>query len=332
VTQPTPTPDTLSPHTSTPDTSARTGILSALAAYALWGVLPVYFLLLAPSGAVEVVAWRILWSLVFCGILLAVTRGFRRFASLPRLVGTMGLAGAFIVVNWTTFIFATLSGHVIEASLGYFINPVVTVLLGVLVLRERLRPAQWIAVGLSVVAIVVIALGYGQFPWISLLLAFSFGFYGLIKKRVGGRLGAVDGLTLETLLLSPVAVIALLVTGATSGLVFGTAGTGQALAVIGTGVITAVPLLLFAGAARRLRLSTLGLTQYLAPILQLVVGIAVLHEPMSTGRWIGFGLIWVALAVLSVDALRASRPDRPTAAQRRRDSADTSRIANETPS
>lgn len=288
----------------------RTGLTQALAAYGLWGVLPVYFLLLHPAGAVEVVAWRILWSLVFCGILLAVTRSFGRFAGLlrdRRLVLTMALAGAVIVVNWTTFIFATLTGHVVEAALGYFINPVVTVLLGVLVLHERLKTIQWVAVGISVVAILVIAIGYGQFPWISLLLAFSFGSYGLLKKRVGGRLDAVSGLSLETLLMSPFAIVALVVLAATGSLTFGTAGLGQSLAIVGTGVVTAVPLLFFAGAARRLPLSTIGLTQYLAPILQLVVGVAVLHEPMSTSRWVGFGLIWVALLLLTGNALRQRR-------------------------
>lgn len=307
--------------------TTRTGLVYAVGAYLLWGALPVYFLLLRPAGAVEVVAFRILFSLVFCAVLLVATRSFRAFGRLfadGRLVMTVGLAGALIVVNWTTFIFATLSGHLVEAALGYFINPVVTVLLGVLVLHERLRAIQWAAVGISVVAIVVIAVGYGAFPWISLILAFSFGLYGLVKKQVGGRIGAVHGLTLETLLLAPVAAVALIVVGSTGGIVFGSAGSGQALAVVGLGVVTAVPLLLFAAAARRLPLATIGLTQYLTPILQLVVGVVALHEPMSTARWVGFGLIWVALVLLSVDALRRGRAPRLTAT--------TSRIANETAS
>lgn len=314
--------------TAAPDPrTTRSGLLAAFGAYSLWGGLPLYFLLVAPAGAIEVVAFRIVFSLVFCAILLAATRSFRSFGALftdRRLVATMGAAGVLIVVNWTTFIFATLSGQLVEAALGYFVNPVVTVLLGVLVLGERLRPAQWTAVAISLVAIVVIAVGYGRFPWISLILAFSFGFYGLVKKQVGGRIGAVHGLALETLLLSPAAATALVVIGLTGGMVFGHAGPGQALAVVGLGVVTAVPLLLFAASARRLPLSTIGLTQYLTPILQLVVGIALLHEPMSAERWVGFGLIWAALAILSYDALRGSRP--------RRLSAPTSRIANETPS
>jgi chloramphenicol-sensitive protein RarD len=307
---------------------ARAGLLFAVGAYGLWGFLPVYFLLLEPAGAVEIVAWRILWSLVFCAILLAATRSFRRFGALlrdRRTVGTMALAGAIIVVNWTTFIFATLSGHLVEAALGYFINPVVTVLLGVVILRERLRLRQWIAVGISVVAIVVIAVGYGSMPWISLILAFSFGTYGLIKKRVGGRVDAIGGLTLETLALSPVAAIALVVVGLHGGLAFGTSGLPQAIAIIGTGIITAVPLLFFAAAASRLPLSTLGLTQYIAPILQLVVGVAILHEPMTGARWVGFALIWLALAVLSADAVLASRSAKAAVLPGNR-----SRIANET--
>ncbi|ROQ37448.1 chloramphenicol-sensitive protein RarD [Frondihabitans sp. PhB188] len=310
----------------------RAGLLYAVAAYGLWGVLPVYFLLLRPSGAIEIVAFRILWSLVFCAILLAVTRSFGRFAALARdrtITGTLALAGAFIVVNWTTFIFATLTGHVVEAALGYFINPLVTVLLGVFVLREKLKPLQWVAVGVSVVAILVIAIGYGSFPWISLVLAFSFGFYGLIKKRVGGRVDAVSGLTIETLAVAIPAGIALVVVGATSGLAFGSSGTGHVVAVVGTGVITAVPLLLFASAARRLPLSTLGLTQYIAPILQLVVGVVVLHEPMTTSRWVGFALIWVALVILSIHAVSSGRRERVSGA--RRLPVTTSRIANETP-
>jgi chloramphenicol-sensitive protein RarD len=319
---------------NTDDTSAkaRAGLLFAVGAYGLWGFLPVYFLMLRPAGAIEIVSWRILWSLVFCGILLAATKSFGRFWALlrdRRIVITMALAGVTIVVNWTTFIFATLSGHLVEAALGYFINPVVTVLLGVVVLRERLRLRQWIAVGFSLVAIVVIAVGYGSMPWISLILAFSFGTYGLIKKRVGGRVDAIGGLTLETLAVSPLAAVALIVVGLNGGLAFGTSGLPQGLAIVGTGVITAVPLLFFAAAASRLPLSTLGLTQYLAPILQLIVGVAILHEPMTSSRWVGFALIWLALAVLSADALIASRAaNRSVEVEELAEG--TSRIANET--
>ncbi|WP_082486557.1 EamA family transporter RarD [Frigoribacterium sp. Leaf186] len=289
------------------------GLAYALGAYGLWGVLPVYFLLLAPAGPFEIVAWRVLFSLVFCGVLLVTTGALRSFVALlrqPRVVGTMGLAGAFIVVNWTVFISATLSGHVVEAALGYFINPIVTVLLGVVVLRERLRTTQWVAVGLSAVAVLVIAVGAGRPPVISLVLAFSFGLYGLVKKQVGGRVDAVGGLTLETLWIAPFAaatLIVLHVTGLGGGVVLGTVGVGHTIATIGTGVITAVPLLLFASATRRLPLTTVGLTQYVAPVLQFVVGVVVLGEHMSLTRWVGFAIVWVASIVLTVDMVRTGR-------------------------
>nr|WP_254281243.1 EamA family transporter RarD [Frigoribacterium sp. VKM Ac-2836] len=288
----------------------------ALGAYGLWGVLPVYFLLLAPAGPFEIVAWRVLFSLVFCAVLLVVTGALRSFLALlrqPRVVGTMGLAGAFIVVNWTVFISATLSGHVVEAALGYFINPIVTVLLGVVVLRERLRTTQWVAVGLSAVAVLVIAIGSGRPPVISLVLAFSFGLYGLVKKQVGGRVDAVGGLTLETLWIAPFAaatLIVLHVTGLGGGVVLGSVSVGHTVATIGTGVITAVPLLLFASATRRLPLTTVGLTQYLAPVLQFVVGVVVLGEHMSVARWVGFAVVWVASVVLTVDMVRVGRRSR----------------------
>ena len=289
------------------------GLAFGVAAYTLWGVLPAYFLLFAPATPFEVVSFRILMSLIFCVLLITVTRGWPRFIALvrqPRVLGTMALAGVFIYANWQIYVIAVLDGRVVEGSLGYFINPLVTVLLGVVVLREKLRPAQWVAVGLSGVAILVIAIGYGQFPWISLGLAFSFGFYGFIKKRVGNQVDAVSGLALETLLLSPVAAIQLLVVGATVGLTIGQHGWLQTAALIGAGAVTAIPLLLFAAAARRLPLVWLGLTQYLAPVLQLLFGVVVLHEAMTTGRWVGFAIVWVALLVLTVDVLVAGRAQR----------------------
>lgn len=290
-----------------------TGLVYAIAAYGLWGFLPGFFLLLAPASPWEIVAFRILMSLVFCAILLTVTRGWRAFAGLsrqPRVLFTMGLAGVLIYVNWQVFVLATLTGHVVEGSLGYFINPIITVALGVVVLRERLRPLQWVAVGISVVAIFVIAFGYGEFPWIALALALSFGFYGFIKKRVGAQVDAVSGLTLETAWLTPVAIIQLAVTAATVGLTFGTVSPVHTTLMIATGVITATPLLLFAAAARRLPLVALGLTQYLAPILQFLTGVFLLQEPMPLERWIGFGLVWVALVLLTVDMVRAARAGR----------------------
>nr|WP_218881441.1 EamA family transporter RarD [Leifsonia shinshuensis] len=282
----------------------------AISAYVLWGILPIYFLALAPASAWEIVAWRVLFSLVFCAIALTVTRAWRTFGALlkdPRVLFTMGLAGALIYVNWQTYVLATVSGHVVEAALGYFINPIVTVFLGVVVQRERLRVAQWVAVGVSVIAVVVLAIGYGQVPWIALILAFSFGFYGLIKKRVGGRVDAVSGLTLETLWLTPVAIVQLVVVSLTVGLTIGTVSAWHTVALVGAGVITAVPLLFFAAASRRLPLVYMGFIQYFAPFIQFLVGVAVLHEAMPPERWIGFAIVWLALAILSVDMIVAAR-------------------------
>jgi chloramphenicol-sensitive protein RarD len=289
------------------------GLGFAVAAYGLWGFLPLYFVLLTPIGPFEIVAMRILLALAFCVILLTVTRTWKPFLHLvrqPRVLGIMAIAGVLIYINWQVYIFAILTGHVVEGALGYFINPIVTVVLGVVFLRERLRVAQWIAVGISVVAVLVIAIGYGTFPWIALTLAFSFGLYGFIKKRVGGQVDAISGLTIETGLLTPVAIVILVIVASTSGIVTGTQGTGHLILTLFAGVITATPLLLFAAAARRLPLVYIGLTQYLAPVLQFIIGVAFLHEEMPLERWIGFALVWVALIVLTADMLASGRAQR----------------------
>jgi chloramphenicol-sensitive protein RarD len=290
-----------------------TGLVLAIVAYGLWGFLPAFFLLLAPATALEIVSWRILFSLVFCAILIAITRGWRRLADLlrdRRVMVTLAVAGILILINWLVYVFAVETGRVIEASLGYFTNPIVTVLLGVFVLRERLRLAQWIAIGISAIAVVVLAINYGSLPWIALALAFSFGLYGLIKKRVGGRVDALSGLTIETMWLAPIAAAQLIIVAATTGITIGTVSTGQTIAMASAGVVTAVPLLLFAGAARRLPLTLIGLTQYLAPILQFLFGVYIEHEAMSTVRWAGFILVWIALIVLTIDMFVASRGNR----------------------
>lgn len=294
-----------------PDRVSRSGLAFAIGAYVLWGVLPVLFYALRPSGAIEIVSWRIVLSLVFCALLLTVTGGWGRLVAILRdrtAVLALGAAAVFILVNWLVYVFASVSGHVVEASLGYFINPIVTVLLGVIVLRERLRPLQWVAIGVSVIAVVVLAVGYGAFPWIAMVLAFSFGAYGLVKKRVGGRVDAIGGLTVETAILSPLAIAALLVLAATTGLSIGTVSVLHTVLMLSVGVATAIPLILFAAGARRLPLTYVGLTQYLAPILQLLVGVFVLHEAMPVERWVGFGIVWLALVILTVDMLSNGRP------------------------
>ena len=298
---------------SAPTGGSTRGALYALGAYLLWGVLPIYFLQLKPTGPFEVVAWRIILAFVFCLLLLTVLRMWRPFLSIvrqPRLMGLTAVAGVLIYVNWQTYLFGALTDRVIETSLGYFINPIVTVLLGVIVLRERLRLVPWIAIGLAVVAVAVIVIGYGAFPWIALTLAFSFGFYGLVKKQIGPAVDAVSGLTLESLWLLPVAAIQLVFVANLTGITLGTAGTLHTVLLLSAGAVTAVPLLLFASGARRVPLTVIGLLQFVAPIIQFAIGVWVLHEPMTVERWVGFALVWAALAILSVDSVVASRRHR----------------------
>jgi len=303
------------------------GLAYAAASYVLWGILPVYFLLLDPTGPIEIVAWRVLLSLAFCVVLIAIVRGWRRLRAIlrdRRAVAWLLLAGMLVTVNWTTFVIATLTGHVVEASLGYFITPLVTVLLGVL-LRERLRPLQWVAIGVGAVAVVVLVVGYGSFPWIAVLLALSFGFYGLVKNRVAGRVDAISGLAIETAWLAPLAAVALIWVGASSGVTLGQHGAWHTVALLCAGAVTAVPLLLFAAGTRRLPLTVVGLTQYLTPILQFITGVAILAEPMPTARWIGFAIVWLALIVLTVDVVVHSRA-RSRALRRTSRSGDVTRL------
>lgn len=300
----------MTPAPSAPTGGSTRGALYALGAYLLWGVLPIYFLQLKPTGPFEVVAWRIILAFAFCLLLLTVLRMWRPFLAIvrqPRLMGLTALAGVLIYVNWQTYLYGALTNHVIETSLGYFINPIVTVLLGVIVLRERLRIVPWIAIGLAVVAVAVIVIGYGAFPWIALTLAFSFGFYGLVKKQIGPAVDAVSGLTLESLWLLPVAAIQLAFVANLTGITLGTAGTLHTVLLLLAGAVTAVPLLLFASGARRVPLTVIGLLQFVAPIIQFAIGVWVLHEPMTLERWIGFALVWVALTILTVDSLVATR-------------------------
>jgi chloramphenicol-sensitive protein RarD len=298
---------------SAPTGGSTRGAVYALSAYLLWGVLPIYFLQLKPTGPFEVVAWRIILAFLFCLILLTVLRAWRPFLAIvrqPRLMGLTAVAGLLIYINWQTYLYGALTNHVIETSLGYFINPIVTVLLGVIVLRERLRIVPWIAIGLAVVAVAVIVIGYGAFPWIALTLAFSFGFYGLVKKQIGPAVDAVSGLTLESLWLLPVAAVQLVFVANLTGITLGTAGALHTVLLLLAGAVTAVPLLLFASGARRVPLTVIGLLQFVAPIIQFAIGVWVLGEPMTLERWIGFGLVWVALIVLSVDSIVMSRRHR----------------------
>ena len=290
----------------------RQGLVFGVTAYLLWGTFPLYFPLLEPAGTLEILACRVLFTAVTVAVLLAVTGRIRGTLVLGRTaVRRLSIAAVLIAVNWGTYIYGVNHHHVVETSLGYFINPLVTVALGVLVLGERLRRAQWAALSLGAVAVAVITVGYGRPPLLALVLAVTFGGYGLAKNRVG--VPAAAGLLVEAGVLVPAAAVVMLVLSTRHTETFASRTPAHALLLASSGVVTAIPLLFFAGAASRLPLSTLGLLQYLAPVLQLAVGVLVRHEPLNGSRLAGFVLVWIALVVLSVDGLRhrASRPVRP---------------------
>jgi chloramphenicol-sensitive protein RarD len=279
-----------------------------VAAWAIWGFFPLYWPLLEPATAVEILAHRIFWSMV---VMLGVVVGLRRGGRLRAMLGhrrtrrLVVLAAVLISVNWGMYIWGVNNHHVVETSLGYFINPLVSVLLGVLVLGERLRTTQWVAIGMAGVAVLGLTVEFGRPPWIALVLALSFGCYGLVKKQANA--GAVESLVLETLVIAPVALayLAFLTVAGTS--TFTDNGWSHVVLLIGTGAITVVPLLCFGAAATRIPLSTLGLLQYLTPTVQFILGLVVFGEPMPTLRWVGFILIWLALVVFTVDSLRHRR-------------------------
>ena len=284
------------------------GLLYGLAAYVMWGAFPLYWPLLEPAGAVEILGHRIIWSAL---LIVAVVAALGRVRSVLAVLAVrrqrllLAVAACVISVNWATYIYGVNNGRVVESALGYFINPLVTVLMGVLILHEQLRRWQWIALGVAAVAVVVLAVDYGRPPWVALVLAFSFGTYGLAKKQAG--VDAVESLTIETCFLAPVTLAYLLWLGATGDSTFTDHGVGHTLLLLSTGAITVVPLLCFGAAAIRVSMVSLGLLQYLAPILQFVLGLAWYHEAMPASRWIGFVLVWIALVVFTVEAYRHRR-------------------------
>ena len=287
---------------------SRAGVALGASAYLCWGFFPLYWPLLDPAGSIEILAHRVVWSLVFVALLLTVTSrwaSFRRIWSDRRLLLILGTASIAVAINWGVFIYGVTHDHVIETSLGYFINPLVTMLLGVFVLGERLRLVQWLAVGVGFVAVAILTVDYGRLPIIALALAFSFGAYGFLKKKA--NLGAIEGLTMETALLAPVALIYLVILQLHGTLTFGHDGLPNALLLALTGVVTAIPLLLFGGAATRLSLTTIGLLQYLGPIVQFILGLFVFHETMTSARWVGFVLVWLALVIFTTEAVTNRR-------------------------
>ncbi|MFF3317340.1 EamA family transporter RarD [Streptomyces sp. NPDC003035] len=280
----------------------------------MWGLVPLFWPLLKPAGAVEILAHRMVWSLVVVGVALLALRRWgwiRELMRSPRKLGLITVAATVITVNWGLYIWAVNAGQVVESSLGYFINPLVTIALGVLFLKERLRPAQWVAVGVAAAAVLVLSIGYGRPPWISLVLAFSFGAYGLVKKKV--NIGGLESLAAETAVQFLPALAYLLWLGSQDSATFGTEGAGHAALLAATGIVTAVPLVCFGAAAIRVPLSTLGLLQYLAPLFQFGLGVLYFHEAMPPERWAGFSLVWLALTILTWDALRTARRNRAAA-------------------
>ena len=277
------------------------GVTYGVLAYVLWGLFPAYWPLLVPAQPIEVLAHRIVWSFVTLAIAVAFLRRWRPFLELSGKGWLIVTAAAVLItVNWGTYIYAVNSQHVVESALGYFITPLVSVGLGMIFLKERLRLAQAVAIGVVVIAVIVLTVDYGRLPVISLVLACSFGVYGLLKKKV--PLDAISSLTAESAVIAPLALGYLIVLGSAN--TFTTEGTGHTLMILSTGIVTAVPLVLFGAGAQRIPLITMGMLQYLAPVLQFVWGVFVVNEPMPPSRWIGFALVWLALAVFTFDALR----------------------------
>jgi chloramphenicol-sensitive protein RarD len=293
------------------ESEQRRGLAYGLAAYLLWGIFPLYYPLLEPAGPVEILANRIVWSLVVVSLLLLVRRRWawvRPLLADRRRLLLLAAAAVVIATNWGFYVYGVNSNQVVETSLGYFINPLVSILFGVVLFREHLRRWQWIAVGIGAIAVVVIAVDYGRIPWIALILAFSFGTYGLLKKTIG--MGSLESLSVETaiLFLPAMAFLVLLNVHGVSALQQEGASSAALLAT--TGLVTTIPLLFFGAAATRIPLTWIGLLQYTAPVLQFVIGVTIYNEPMPLSRLIGFALVWLALGILAVDSLAAVRRGR----------------------
>jgi chloramphenicol-sensitive protein RarD len=272
----------------------------------LWGSFPIIIQFAKFATAFEIVVWRVVFGFLFAAALVTITGTWKQIWSLaksPKKLGWIAVAAFFIFINWEVYVYGVVSENVIEASLGYFINPLVTVMFAVVILKEKLRPRQWLALGVGLIAVIVLTVDYGRPPWIAITLALSFGTYSLAKNKVGKNVGALQSFTIESAMVLPVAIIQLAVV-ASFGPVMILAGPMEASVLIGYGILTAVPLILFGAAARRLPLAMMGFIQYLTPLLQFGTGYFLLGEQMPPARWIGFGLIWVSLIILSSDLFR----------------------------
>jgi chloramphenicol-sensitive protein RarD len=283
------------------------GLLFGFSSYIMWGLFPLYWPLLEPANPLEIVSHRAVWTLVFCLIVLALSKQVLTTLTVmknPKTMAALLLSTILVSINWITYIWAVNHGHVVEAALGYYINPLIIIAFGVLLLREKLRPLQWVAVGIAAVGVLVLTIDYGRLPWVAISLALSWGSYGLVKKKL--NLGALEGLAIETLI-SFIPYVGYLI-------YLGQQGTGQfghkpllTILLISAGAVTAIPLLLFNGSTTRLPYSTIGLLQYITPTIQFSIGVWLRHEDMPTARWIGFIVIWFALAALATDLVRSSR-------------------------
>ena len=284
------------------------GVWNGLAAYVMWGFFPIYWKLLHEVSALQVIGHRIGWSFLLLVAVILLTKQWNEFRSAalaPKVIGIYAIAGILLTVNWLIYVWGVNSGFIVETSLGYFINPLISVLLGVLFLRERLRTMQWIPVGLAALGVIYLTVTYGRPPWIALSLAFSFGIYGLVKKLA--PLGSLYGLTLETALVFPFALIYLLFVQSTDTGAFLHQGVLTDILLIGTGAVTSIPLLMFATAARQIPLTMIGILQYIAPTLQFLIGVFLYHEPFDRSRLIGFALVWLALIIFWVENYLVNR-------------------------
>jgi len=287
------------------------GILYALGAYIMWGLFPIYWKWLQDVPALQVIGHRIIWSFIMLTIVMLVSRQWTKFRSAltPRVLGIYSVAGLLLSANWLIYVWGVNTGHIVETSLGYFINPLLSVLLGMIFLGERLRPAQWLPLGLATSGVVYLTVTYGALPWIALSLAFSFGFYGLVKKTA--PLGSLHGLTLETGLVFLPALGYLLFAENSGQGAFGHTDLVSVLLMVGAGLVTTIPLLMFASAARRIPLTMIGLMQYIAPTLQFLLGVLIYKEPFTTTRLVGFSLVWIALIFFWAEGLFAYRARKP---------------------
>ncbi|GDX15966.1 protein RarD [Actinomycetes bacterium] len=296
-------------------TRYKTGLIFGVSAYTLWGAFPLYWPLLQPASPMEIVSHRAVWSLFFCLVALGIAKQLKSTYALlknPRVFFRLLLAAGLISVNWLVYIWGVNNEHVVETALGYYINPLIIIAFGVIMLREKMRTLQWVAVSFGALGVIVLTIDYGRLPWIALALAFSWGSYGLVKKQL--NLGALEGLAIETLLSLPFYGGYLIYIGLNGTGQLGSS-LGLSLLLIGAGVVTAIPLLLFNGSTTRLPFTIIGLLQYITPTIQFSIGVWVRHEDMPTARWVGFMIIWAALITLAVDLLKSGRTVNNSVAQ-----------------